>query len=72
MATDLLRTTIFLTKDQHEQLRKLAFEKRTSMSSLMREAILEMIENEEDIRDSMKVLTEEGFISWEDAQRRIE
>ena len=64
MVTELKRTTIFLTKGQHEELRKLAFEKRTSMSSLMREAILQMIEDEEDIRDGLRTLAdEEGTVT---------
>ena len=59
MVTELKRTTIFLTKKQHEELRKLAFDKRVSMSSLLREAILEMLEDEEDAREGLKALADE-------------
>ena len=58
--TELIRTTMFLTKDQHEKLRELAFEKRKSMSSLLREAVLQMLEDEEDIRDGMQALADEA------------
>ena len=65
--TELIRTTMFLTKDQHEKLRELAFEKRKSMSSLLREAVLQMLEDEEDIRDGMQALADEvGTITLEE------
>ncbi len=66
--SNLKRTTIFLTEEHHEALRRMAFEQRTSMANLIREAILEMLEDEEDIRDSMKALEEgdEGSISIEE------
>ena len=66
MDTELKRTTIFLTKGQHEELRKMAFTKRKSMSSLLRDAVIEMLEDEEDIRDSIEAMKEEGSISYED------
>ena len=66
METKLKRTTIFLTDKQHETLRRLAFEKRTSMASLLREAALEIIEDEEDIREGLKALADEkGTVTWE-------
>ncbi len=69
MAT-LKRTTIFLTEDQHERLRRVAFERRTSMASLLREAALEVLEDEEDIQEGLKALAEgEGTISWREYQR---
>src|SRR3990172_3187999 len=49
MGTALKRTTIFLTEEQHERLRRLAFEQRTSMAKLLRDAALEILEDEEDI-----------------------
>jgi hypothetical protein len=64
--TELIRTTMFLTKEQHEKLRRLAFEKRKSMSSLLREAVLQMLEDEEDIRDCIEASKEEGLISLEE------
>ena len=65
MVTQLKRTTIFLTEEQHEMLRRMAFEQRTSMAKLIRNAILEIIEDEEDIREGLKSLSdEEGTMSW--------
>ena len=66
MGTTLKRTTIFLTDEQHEGLRSLAFERRISMARLLRDAALEILEDEEDIRERMKALAdEEGTISWD-------
>lgn len=59
MTTNLKRTTIFLTEDQHEKLRRMAFEKRTSMAKLIRQAAIEIIEDEEDIREGLKALADE-------------
>ena len=72
MGTTLKRTTIFLTEEQHEKLRRLAFEQRTSMASLVREAILEIFEDEEDIREGLKVLEEKdaGSVTLEELERR--
>ncbi|MDP2953260.1 MAG: hypothetical protein Q8O76_08110 [Chloroflexota bacterium] len=71
MGTTLKRTTIFLTVEQHERLRRLAFEQRTSMAKLLRDAALEILEDEEDIREGLKALAdEEGTITWEEYQRR--
>jgi len=71
MATNLKRTTIFLTEEQHEKLRRLAFKQRTSMASLIRDATLEILEDEEDIREGLKALADKkGTISWDTYQRR--
>ena len=71
MGTTLKRTTIFLTQEQHERLRCLAFERRTSMAKLLRDAALEILEDEEDIRQGLKALAdEEGTITWEQYQRQ--
>ncbi|MBI4339505.1 MAG: hypothetical protein HY680_06085 [Chloroflexi bacterium] len=70
MGTDLKRTTIFLTAEQHERLRRLAFERRTSMAKLLRDAALEILEDEEDVREGLKALSdEEGTISWAQYQQ---
>lgn len=70
MGTALKRTTIFLTEEQHERLRRLAFEQRTSMAKLLREVAVEILEDEEDIREGLKALSEqEGTVSWEEYQR---
>ncbi len=69
MRTTLKRTTIFLTQEQHERLRRLAFEQRTSMAQLLRDATLEILEDEEDIREGLKALSdEEGTTTWEQYQ----
>ena len=68
-ATKLKRTTIFLTEEQHEQLRKLAFERKTSMAQLLREACVEVLEDEEDVREGMKCLADkEGTVCWEECK----
>ena len=73
MGTNLRRTTIFLTEEQHEKLRRLAFEQRTSMAQLIREAALEILEDQEDIREGIKALAdEEGTMTWEQYQRTRE
>ena len=65
----LRRTTIFLTEEQHERLRRLAFEQRTSMAKLLRDAALEILEDEEDMREGLKALADEaGTITWEQYQ----
>ena len=67
----LKRTTIFLSEEHHEELRRLAFEKRTSMANLIREAVLEMIEDEEDIREIMKAKEEgEEYIPLGEVERK--
>ena len=71
MGTALKRTTIFLTEEQHERLRCLAFVQRTSMAKLLRDAALEILEDEEDIREGLKALSdEEGTITWEQYQQQ--
>jgi hypothetical protein len=71
MATNLKRTTIFLTQEQHESLRRLAFEHRTSMAKLIRDAALEIMEDDEDIREGLKALSQEkGTITWKEYQSR--
>lgn len=70
MGTTLKRTTIFLTQEQHERLRRLAFEQRTSMAKLLRDAALEILEDAEDIEEGLKALAEEeGTTTWEQYQQ---
>ena len=67
----LKRTTIFLTEEQHERLRRLAFEQRTSMAKLLRDAALEILEDEQNVLEGLKALAdEEGTITWEQYQRQ--
>ena len=47
MTTNLKRTTIFLTPEQHEKLRRIAFERRTSMAKLIRDATVEVLKRTE-------------------------
>ena len=69
--SNLKRTTIFLTEEHHEALRRMAFEQRTSMANLIREAVLEMLEDEEDVREIMKAREEEReYITLEELDRR--
>ena len=71
MSDKLKRTTVFLTEDQHESLRRLAYEQRTSMASLIRDAALEIIEDREDVALGLKALADEkGTITWKQYQRR--
>lgn len=70
MTTTLKRTTIFLTEEQHERLRRLAFEQRTSMAKLLRDAAIEILEDSEDIKEGLKALAaEDGTVTWEQYQR---
>lgn len=67
----LKRTTIFLTEEHREALRRLAFERRTSMAKLIREAVLEMLEDEEDIKAIAEAKEEGGeYITLEELDRR--
>lgn len=71
MGTALKRTTIFLTEDQHERLRRLAFEQRSSMAKLLREAAMEILEDEEDVREGMKALGDaEGTVTWQEYRQQ--
>jgi hypothetical protein len=60
------RTTIFLTAEQHDGLRRLAFEQRTSMAGLLRHAALQILEDEEDIQKGLESLSdEESVVTWD-------
>ncbi len=70
MGTKLKRTTIFLTEEQHERLRRLAFEQQTSMAKLLRDAALEILEDNEDVQEGSKALAdEEGTVTWQQYQQ---
>jgi len=67
MKNDLQRTTIFLTKDQHEKLRTLAFKKRKSMAQLIREAVIEILEDEEDLKSALLIMdNNEEMVSFDE------
>ena len=71
--SNLKRTTIFLTEEHHEVLRRMAFEQRTSMANLIREAVVEMLEDEEDVREILKARKEGGdYITLEELDRRYQ
>ena len=70
MGTAFKRTTIFLTEEQHERLRRLAFEQRTSMAKLLRDAAVEILEDQEDIQAGLTALSEEeGTVTWGEYQQ---
>ncbi len=72
MKNTFQRTTIFLSKDQHERLRTLAFKRRQSMAHLIREAALDILEDEEGLKSALKIMdNNEEMISFEeyDAKR---
>ena len=67
MKDTLQRTTIFLTRDQHDRLRTLAFKRKKSMAQLIREAVLEILEDEEDLKSALKIMeNDEEMISFND------
>jgi predicted DNA-binding protein len=70
--SNLKRTTIFLTEAQREQLRRLAYEKRTSMANLIREAVLEMLEDDEDVRVIQEAEKggDQEYVPWEEVKRK--
>ncbi len=71
MGTAFKRTTIFLTEEQHERLRRLAFEQRTSMAKLLRDAALEILEDQEDVQEGLKALKDKrGTLDWEAFKRK--
>lgn len=70
MVTALKRTTIFLTPEQHDRLRRVAFQRRISMAKLLREAAMEILEDEEDIREGLKALHDKaGTVTWKEYQQ---
>jgi predicted DNA-binding protein len=60
------RTTISLRPEEYEALRFMAFKHKTSVAGIVRELIFEHLEDEEDIRDGLKALEEQGdSMDWE-------
>jgi predicted DNA-binding protein len=60
------RTTISLRPEEYEVLRFLAFKQKTSVAGVVRGLIAELLEDEEDIRDGMKALQEQGgSLDWQ-------
>lgn len=66
MGATLKRTTVCLTEDQHERLRRLASEQSTSIAKLLRDAALKILEDDEDVREGLEALANhEGTVTWE-------
>ncbi|MEK6705612.1 MAG: hypothetical protein AABZ06_07475 [Bdellovibrionota bacterium] len=60
------RTTISLRPEDYEAIRFMAFKRKTSVAGVVRELLLEQLEEEEDIRDGLKALEEKGdAMDWE-------
>lgn len=67
----LKRVTISLTEEHLTTLRRIAAERNMSLLNLFREAALEIIEDDEDIREVMKAREEDGdSITLEEFERR--
>jgi predicted DNA-binding protein len=65
------RTTISLRQEEYEVLRFLAFKQKTSVAGVVRGLITELLEDEEDIRDGMKALQEEGEnLDWQTFKKK--
>ena len=65
------RIAVSLTSEEHEMIRKLAQEKGISVARLLREACLEMLEDEEDVKEGLRALAEEeGSCTCEEYLRR--
>ncbi len=66
------KTMVYLPEDQHEGLRRLAFELRTSVAALIRRAVEETYrEDLDDIRDMERELAQYGAepgsaVAWEE------
>ena len=60
------RTTVSLRPEEYEAVRFMAFKRKTSVAGVVRELILEQLEEEADIRDGLKALEEKGAsMDWE-------
>jgi predicted DNA-binding protein len=66
MTENYKRTTISLNTEEYEILRFLAFKQKTSVAAVIRGLITSFIEDEEDIRDAMKALSDKnGTLDWQ-------
>ena len=66
------RTTVSLHEEEYEALRFMAFKKRTSIAGVLRELILQRLEDEEDIKDGLKALETKGdSIDWSDFKKEF-
>ncbi len=63
---DYKRTTITLPLRDYEVLRFVAFKRRTSVAGVIKQMVQELLDDEEDIRDGLKILEEkEATLDWE-------
>lgn len=68
---DYKRTTVSLRPEEHEVLRFVAFKRKTSVAGLVRQMVLDLIEEEEDIRDGLKALEEKAdTLDWETFKKK--
>ena len=65
------KVTLSLHPEEYEVLRFIAFKRKTSVAGVVREMILEILEDEDDIRDGLKALEDRGdTLDWESFKRK--
>ena len=65
------KVTLSLHPEEYEVLRFIAFKRKTSVAGVVREMILEILEDEDDIRDGLKALEDRGdTLDWETFKRK--
>jgi len=73
MQTESKKTSVSLTVEQHKRLKKLAAKKGIPLSRLVKEACLEMLEDEEDVSYCREALKDEsGSCTLEEYLKRRE
>jgi len=71
VSQDYKRVTLSLHRDEYEVLRFVAFKRKTSIAGVVREMIVELLEDEEDIGDGLKALETKGdTMDWETFKRK--
>ena len=64
--SDYKKVTLSLKPEDYEVLRFVAFKRKTSVAGVVREMIQEVLDDEEDIRDGLKVLAEKkDTMDWD-------
>lgn len=59
------KLTLSIHPEEYDVLRFVAFKRKTSVAGVVREFIQELLDDEEDIRDSLKALKEKGdTLDW--------
>ena len=74
MPEKLKRVTFSIGSENYEKLQQLAAVKQISVPEFVWNLVMEAIEDDEDIREGMKVLEDdkEGTITLEELQRQLE